>query len=304
MNDTFLIWWVTSCSGGLCDRILGLVTTHCISKCTKRKFLIKWDHEDLKIYNKIFSINPLYNYYNFNVPFINLLHDNNYQKFYFKTKDIEKEWGGTNICTWSNQNLFQYTKYYNSTIFLDSLQTLFQELLIINKNIQVNIPENCVGIHLRTHDNQIYNKDKREAQLPYIRNKLKMCYDEIVKNKNINTIFIASDCDLSFEETKKMFEPDYNVIQNDGVIIHTCELTTHKKDIDNTEGLNLVFKDLFSLSKCKTLYIAWNSNYSRIGALLNTDREIYCYEHPTSPEKITKCTKNDLCEYFSTGNRM
>jgi len=59
-----------------------------------------------------------------------------------------------------------------------------------------------------------------------------------------------------------------------------------------------VFKDLMSLSVCKSLYIGWNSNFSRVGALLGPERDFYVYEYPER-SGVVKCDLLEIANYFS-----
>ena len=95
----YLIHWFPFCSGGLCDRILGLSSSICIANMLNMKILIKWDHCDL---STGFKINEKYNWYNNQVShrFIQLTNIDSIH--YFINTDINKEWGGDNIMIWSN----------------------------------------------------------------------------------------------------------------------------------------------------------------------------------------------------------
>ena len=91
---SYLIHWFPFCSGGLCDRILGISANLCIAKLLNRKLLLRWDNAPL---TPIISVNSEYNYYTYNTPFefVNL---NNFESMeYFKTVDIITEWKNKNI---------------------------------------------------------------------------------------------------------------------------------------------------------------------------------------------------------------
>ena len=53
----YLVHWNCACSGGLCDRILGIASNLCIANALNRKLLIRWDHTDI---SNGFTINHEY----------------------------------------------------------------------------------------------------------------------------------------------------------------------------------------------------------------------------------------------------
>ena len=55
-----LTWWAPFCAGGLGDRLIGLLTTYCISQEINRKFLVKWDHNKL---DPMLSVHTDYDFY-------------------------------------------------------------------------------------------------------------------------------------------------------------------------------------------------------------------------------------------------
>jgi len=303
-----LIHWMPFCSGGLCDRILGLIGTLCIAKTINCPFMIKWDHIPL---NSAFTINSKHNYYSYNIPYEYLELNDHDARPYFETTDIRTVWNTKNICIWSNQNLYYFfNKNTNNTcisedVYLknihDSIYELFSTIFIFNNVIQDTIksfPEINIGIHIRTHDNQIFDKEKSNLQIPYITNILNKIKNHIKSEHNGGTnIFIASDCNLSFKLAQEILK-EYSVIQYEGPIVHSG---TNEQAITK-EGLDKVLIDLQLLGKCtSTLYIGWNTNFSRIGALINPKRDIYSYEHPSTND-IYKCDLLELCNY-SSNNR-
>ena len=296
----YLIHWFPFCSGGLCDRILGLASSICIANILNMQILIKWDHCDL---SSGFKINNDYNWYNNQVSH-RFIHLTNIESItYFKNTDIIKEWGTDNIMIWSNVNLYNYllqnphfllenqTNYIEN--FRDSIKLILNEVFIINKSVVDNIKVYDIGIHIRTGDKQIYNKDNEEFYRDYITNIIKNVKQSINENEN-KSIFISSDCLLTYRIAKDYFE---DAVYNEGCIIHTSE-----EDKINEEGLNKVLLDLLTLCNCKEkLYIGWNSNFSRISSLYNLDRKFICYEYENIPNIIKECAKETLFSYFSKG---
>jgi hypothetical protein len=295
----YLIHWFPFCSGGLCDRILGLASSICIAKILNMDLLIKWDHCDL---SSGFKINEKYNWYNNQVSyrFINLT--NIESVMYFKNTDIVKEWGEYNILLWSNLNLYNYllenTHFlkYKTTNYVqnlsNSIKLVLNDIFIINKQVLSKLKLYDVGIHIRTGDKQIYNKDNEEFYRDYIINILNNIKN--MQNDTTGTLFISSDCLLTYKIAKDVFGDIY---YNEGCIIHTSE-----EDKINEEGLNKVLLDLLTLCNCKEkLYIGWNSNFSRIASLYNTDRIFICYEYENIPNTIKECSNETLFSYLSNG---
>jgi hypothetical protein len=291
----YLIHWFTTCSGGLCDRILGLSASICIAKMLNMKILIKWDHTDL---SSGFKINKEFNWYENQCEFKKVIFNNLEYRDYFKDENIIEKWGNDNILIWSNMNLFHYAlqnphlKHIIPSNYIEkmseAIHLVLEEIFIINKNILDNVPVYDKGIHIRTGDNQIYNKDKEESYREYIVNIFKKIKDFTNDNDNF---FISSDCLLSFKIAEDCFK---NFEYNKGSIVHT------NQEI-NEDGLNKVLLDLLTLCKCKNeLYIGWHSNFSRISALYNLNRKFICYEYENSPV-IKEFSNEVLFSYFSWG---
>lgn len=285
-----LIWWAPLCSGGLCDRLLGMVTTYCISKELGRRFLIKIDDFDMP---NIAPINPKYDYRCNNCPYYSYIADNKEQQIFFQSNKVDDWKNFENVLTWSNQNLFYYFCMNRPEInyrerLIEGFSKVFTEIYHL---IPIEVPlgiEEYVGIHIRTVDKQITDSNAKKENIPYIMQILLKCKEHI--NKNTDKIFISSDCDLAYDLAKEIF-PDYKIKYNEGEIVHSGS-------VRDGEGLKKVFQDLLSLSKCKKLYIGWNSNFSRVSVLLNPDREFYVYEHPTC-KNIVKCDIIEIANYFS-----
>jgi len=294
----YLIHWFPFCSGGLCDRILGLASSICIANMLGMKILIKWDHCDL---SSGFKINDEYNWYKNQVANRFIYFTNTGSIPYFVNTDITKEWGSDNIMIWSNLNLYNYLlqnhHFINNTQIdfvenlSNSIKLILNDIFIINNKVTDNIKIYDVAVHIRTGDKQIYNKENEEFYRDYITNIIKNI-KQIVNGDKI--IFISSDCLLTYKIAKDYFK---NINYNEGCIIHTSE-----EDKINEEGLNKVLLDLLTLCNCKEkLYIGWNSNFSRISSLYNTDRSFLCYEYENEPNSIKECTKETLFSYFSKG---
>jgi hypothetical protein len=301
-----LTWYTPFCSGGLCDRLLGMITSYCIAKELGRKFLIKWDQNDM---SSIFTINPEHNYYTYNYSLNPVILNNRESMVYFENQIVEIVWKNfPNVLIWSNLNLFQYFCKsrphinYEKTI-LESISTIFTRFFIpvdhVKKSLRTDL-ETVTGIHIRTQDNQLNNPELQYRQTPYITDILIRCKKHIEDNEGEKTIFLASDCVLVNDIAKNIFGTNYILLYNEGPKIHSGQ----EQKFLNDDGLKHVLIDLLSLRDCKKLYIGWNTNFSRMGVLLKPEKKFYTYEHPNQPKNTVSCTMLELLNYFSNGWRM
>ena len=157
----YLIHWFTTCSGGLCDRILGLAASICIADMLNMKILIKWDHSDL---SSGFKINKEFNWYENQCGFTKVILNNFEYREYFKDENIIEKWGNDNILMWSNMNLFYYAlqnphlKHIIPSNYIEkmseAINCILDKVFIINKNnIDTNINNNIDNyLHLFDYD--------------------------------------------------------------------------------------------------------------------------------------------------------
>lgn len=300
-----LIHWFPDCSGGLCDRILGMTGNLCISRQLNMKMYIKWDIDNL---GDNLKINDNYDYYKL-INFTNIEYKsitlNNFELMnYIQYTNIVNEWKDKNILIWSNVNLYKnfiknklitiplYIKLNYIKDFSVCLKIILHNYLSINPYILLNIPIYDVGIHIRTGDKHFYDKNKEYENIDYINN----IYNKIINfNPDIlnKSIFISSDCEIAYNIAIKYFK---NVYYNNGDIIHTAI----KNNMNQNNGIYKVLKDLFTLCNCKNLYIGWNSNFSRIASLYDINRDIICYEYENTND-IKYISFENLFEYHSYG---
>jgi hypothetical protein len=284
-----LIWWAAECSGGLCDRLLGMVTTYCIARELRRKFLIKIDNFDMPT---ICPINRKYDYRYNSCSYVSYIPHNLEQQSFFSDKRCVEQWENIeNVLMWSNQNLFYYFCKNRPEIdyrsrLLEGFSLLFTEILYLEPVCSKNT-DDYIGIHIRTVDKQMTDCEEKVKQIPYIREVLTKCKKHLEGDSEYK-VFITSDCDISYGIAKEMFR---EVLYNEGEIVHSGSVT-------EGEGLKKVFRDLLMLSKCKKVYMGWNTNFSKVSALLNGEREFYVYEYPGSTECVS-CDILDIGNYFS-----
>ena len=303
----YLIHWFPFCSGGLCDRILGLSASICIAKILDRQILIKWDHTDV---SDGFTINPQYNYYTYNVSHVYINLTNFECLEYFKKTDIVKEWKDNNIMIWSNVNTYSSlieNPYFDNlkNNYIDNFSNAIKEVLFnifqINNTV-INSLKNLdtyeIGIHIRNGDKQFKDITNELFYKDYIINTFSNIKKYIVDN-NIKTskpIFITSDCNIVYDLAKNYFD---NFTFNEGPIIHSNSDSNSKLD---KNGIHKVLLDLLTLCNCKDmLFIGWYSNYSRISSLYNPYRKIICYEYENDNNRIQDFPLDRLFGYFSYG---
>jgi hypothetical protein len=269
------------------------VTSYCIARELRRKFLIKIDNFDMPI---ICPINEKYDFRRHQCDYKMYTPYNIEQQVFFETPESVDEWENVeNVLIWSNQNLFYYfcknrpeIKYRER--LLEGFSLLFTELLHLEP-IHVKNLEDCVGIHIRTVDNHMTNPDLKIEQNPYIRGVLVRCKEVIErKDPEVSRIFISSDCDLAYGIAQEVF-PDKEIVYNSGDIVHSVS-------VRDGDGLKKVFRDLLSLAKCKKMYMGWNTNFSKVSALLNPEREFYVYEY-LGREEVVRCDLLEIANYFS-----
>jgi hypothetical protein len=299
---SYLIWWAPFCAGGFGDRLLGISSSYCIAKVCGRKFMIDWESDDI---SNFFIIKDEYNARKNPVNCRKLLDFNTEQPRYFSNVDIETDWKGDNILIWSNQNLFQYLNNNPKTPKkIDDPYTFLTECL---RDVLLNIfsfhsPDVCrnlsnshvpydIGIHIRIGDHQLRNESKQQSHRQDI-----IGYLEKIKRHIGDThvsVFITSDCDLVYSLARDFF----NIEFNSGPIVHTA----HAESRSDEKGLNKVMLDFSSLAnQCKKIYLGWNSNFSRVASLFNTETIVYCFDYPYNSD-IVEVPRNKRYEYFSLG---
>jgi len=292
-----MIWWAPPCAGGIGDRLLGILTTMMISNVVDVEFLIKWDTCSIQ---DGMVLEDEYNFYKFeNIKVDTVLDMDSFslQKYFseLNTSSLKNK----NVITWSNQNLCKFVKNFSEKDYENALRkvfTFFHPVEYIQDLLEIS-PEYDIGIHIRTHDNQIYDREKEKIHTDYIRKRLEnvkksMNIGDANANVNANpNIFLASDNLLTFEIAREYF-PFHRI---EGVIVHTGS----EKEKDK-EGVEKVVLDLFTLAKkCKTLYVGWHTNFSRIASMYNLERKIFCIEY----EETQEVDRKELCEYFSESGR-
>ena len=173
-----------------------------------------------------------------------------------------------------------------------AINKILTEIFIIKPEILEKVQKYDIGLHIRTGDKQIYNKENEGFYREYIID----IFGKVKKEmKNYEEkIFISSDCLLTLEIAKDFF-PNYEY--NEGCIVHTSS-----EDKVDKKGLHKVLLDLLTLCACRNeMFIGWNSNFSRIASLTNLNRKFICYEYENNMSFVKECNTEPLFSYFSWG---
>ena len=298
----YLIAWVPFCVGGIGDLLIGLVTSYCIAKMTNRKFVIKFD--DYPDMSSAVTVRKEFLYDGEKIDH-EVRHNNKAVQHYIQTFD-PAEWEGKNVSLWSNQNLFQYfvhnPKVDDSGLHTsneryakhvcDATREFFETVLEFTEDVLSSIPDlsQTVGIHVRTNDDQMLNKIHCGKYIPFLEELFVKYKEHIESTTSLRSVFIASDNPLASIIGKEIFK-GYEIIVNKGPIV--C---TRRESVHRFEGYKRAFADMLFLGKCKRLYIRMHTNFSRIGAMLNEEGDVYL----TETEPYLK-NMSLVCNYFSKG---
>lgn len=300
-----LVFWIPFCGGGLCDRIMGICSTKVFAKIFNHNYLIFWDHNDLSSSIKI-KQDLIYKKNHVMLEFM-LTGTDNFIKMYLETKDIVNDFQKKNGLLWANYNVLNhikknpyFTQRYDTTffneMFMNEVRNVFSDVFVVDEkiinSIDKNYYSNCLGIHIRTHDKNIYSDKLSEFTKKELEYKFRECKKFIRNNsKKYKKIFVCGDTKFIPDIAKEIFQDtDIEVIYNEGNVIHTG----YDQEKINDLGLQKVIKDLLCLGYCQDLIISYNTNFSRIGSLLNPNRKFYCLDKEFEEISVT-----ELCEYTS-----
>lgn len=277
-----LIWWAAECSGGLCDKLLGIIATICISKIYGKEVLVRWDDCE----KNLIEVNPKYDFNRKNYTFIHFNFNNIEGIKLFRDSIVDSIFNtNSNILIWTNHNLFgEYAKTRPGIPYFEILrQSVLEMFNVLTFKVKpVLSVENAIGIHIRTVDKQIGNEIEAENQREYITQLLHRIKAHLdLRIKSTYTVFLASDCAIAYGIGETVFE---NMVYNKGEIVHSVK-----------EGNEKVLRDFLGLCQCRMLYLSWHSNFSRVPAMVNLNRKMYRLDKP----EIEEIDKLELVNYFS-----
>ena len=267
------ITWVPTPHRGICGNMFGLISMFCIAQDLKITFYANWNLEN---HTNMFKLNDSLTPKNVAKPDYIKFSDQEAMVF-FENEDIEDEWKHKHIIIQNTQNLYQHFcykrpqhDYKNNLLF--ALTNCFKYLFMIPSEVITRITHvrTAIGIHVNVNSPTVEN----------ITDVLLSCKKHIETQKHNNKIFICSKHYLTFSLAKSIFGTEFTLIFNDNNIS------------------NNILLDLIHLTRCKTLYISWNSNFSRLGAIINPYRDIYSYNHPDYSPDMYKCVLDELLSYY------
>ena len=130
----------------------------------------------------------------------------------------------------------------------------------------LNIKDNTLGVHFRTTDNNVCHN----AKTPVYYKDYKKKIDEIIKNKKIDKIFVASDNKESISKLKKDFNLEILSYNNQTIRDFENSIEQRFGDSFYNTRLNYIesFKDIITLSKCHFLLFTY-SNFPNLAILLS-----------------------------------
>lgn len=307
-------------SGGLGDRILGMISGLFIAKVFNSEFLIKWHDMDIERYFNFDSFNyfkrsellgTVFKFYNHNIDDLEKT---------FKEKDLSEVFSSDILILNTNQNIWQFLAEnyrYKHIINMDNYEektreyytALFTKYFKPSETINLAIDElikgcsekELVGIQLRFGDifmacekEQVSNPQIDYHPLGKDMNKVKSVLTSIVHENSDKKIFITSDISIY-----DFIETELKPINSD--LIYYNKTPTHIERSKDKEGIDKTFIDFIALSKCTKLYITFLSNFGRsasfigsskkvIGIYTNTKSDIFLYE----PSFIDSTCKNKI----------
>jgi hypothetical protein len=288
----YLVWICQRCeSGGLADRIRGLISTYCLSKYLDRHFLIRWEGPDI---SEFVTIPEEYNFYSKNSCLKNL------SEMFFDYIDVAKDCpedfkdiiGDTDIVYIKvNQNINR--KYYKQVIngseeeykttMLNAYRSVFTDFLIPTNALldymnQIIPTKPVIGLQLRIGNEQLCKENERyrDKAKPIIEMVLARVEKYIKDNElmvdNDYSYFVTSDCSNIDDVSRNFFGNSREVLSYKGDtmdmgFIRDCDKCVYFK----------IFADMIMLSKCDILFGTGNSGFSKIPILLSKNKCFICY---------------------------
>jgi len=288
----YLVWICElNDSGGLADRIRGLISSYCLSKYLDRRFLIMWQGPDI---SEIIKIGDEYNFYGNNGPppnlrtmFFNFI-NNNALKF---PEDFKQVIGDTDIVfIKTNQNVNR--KYYKNiingteeeykTTIINAYRMIFTDFLIPTNVLldymnQIIPTKPIIGIQLRIGNEHLFyeNENFGVKAKPIIEKVLARVEKYIKDNQLFNndySYFVTSDCSTIDEITRNFFSNSREVLSYKGGTMdmgfcRDCDKGVYFK----------IFADMIMLSRCDMLFGTGNSGFSKIPVMISNNKSFICY---------------------------
>ena len=281
---TFVIAYYDTFCGGLGDRLVGLVSALALAKKLDKKLLIKWDHPNI---NGVFDLSG-YDFYRHNVNLNGVVElnciDNRFKyESLLSTQPIQNMWKNKSILLKCNQEIgsFLYKNPHLNTGLSSPSQSFSSHTMEWYKQLfpvilKPKLTDNAVlssspyiGIQLRTGDAYMgVGTDRPIHDVPKAINSIAQF---ILKQNSIlfsfpQIIYFTTD----HPTAKKMLQtalPNFTIIDTPRSRIHL------EKTKSDSQQLNSLIQDLYTLSRANPLIISTYSNYGRLAALMNTGNQ-------------------------------
>lgn len=251
--NTPSITWVSTPGRGIGSQMFGLITTFCIARDLEVHFYANWS--EMKLQDALIRKGAV------SEPILSV--DQNLLSF-LESKEVEAKWK-THITLRSVQNLYQHFAYtrpqcdYKNNLLYSIIQC-FKYFFVLPKQIDVhNTLNTTLGIHLRPNQTQA-------AITTILKNCKTHMATHMSQQKTVLIVCRKNNRSELLNTAKQIFGVGFTVSLND------------------TNGGDLA--DLLTLKKCKALYIPWNSNFARMGVLMDPTRTFYVYNKASpTPQK-------------------
>jgi len=290
----YLVWICeTVASGGLGDRIRGLLSTYCLSKHIDRRFLIMWNGPNI---SEFITISEEYNFYGKNNPpqnlstlFFNYMNDDNVLNCPEDFEDVIRDTDIVFIKTNHNVNRTYYKQIIKGTeeeyksIMINVYRRIFTDFLIPTNALldymnQIIPTKPVIGLQLRIGNEQLSREHERyrDKAKPVIEKVLgrveKYIKDNELMANHDYCYFVTSDCSNIDDVAKGFFANSREVLSYKGT---TMDMGFNR---DCDKGVYFkIFADIIMLSKCDILFGTCNSGFSKIPVLLSNNKSFICY---------------------------
>lgn len=281
MNKFGRITWEAKKDMSICGRIFGATTTSCIAKDLGIYFDIAWECPPF-LQDVLGIVRPCGGgkhdpYYNFRLNKT----DEELMEF-FEDVDNTKRLLTQHITISTEHNMYQHfcfnRKYNYKHNLLQTFIRVFHNMFRVKESVLIGLPKNLgryVGIHIPI------GKEDEKKYIPYIRETLEMCNESIMARNEGAEIFLSSNSDMVFEIAKMEY--------SHWMIMHNTSRENECKR---------VIQDVICISRCKSVYMCWNSSFSRLGCVLAPFRRFYCYNHPSYFHGMREVEIDEIVSYY------
>jgi hypothetical protein len=270
-------------TGGLGDKIVGLVSAMCIARVLGRKLLVKWDYPSI---NGIIDLGS-HNFYHYNPSLHGVIEldtiDNRFKYQQLLTQQpLQHLWKNKNILLRCNQELGFFV-YHNPHVskgrnyvheMLDCYKQVFTTILRPIGPNTIHVPKPYIGIQLRCGDKYMgvggHQPVSNLNQVLYpLSTYLKTHF------QFIPYIYLTTDHPHAKQELQQLLNSSsFTLYDTPASRIHFERTHTHPQQ------LKPLLDDLLTLIHAEYLIISAYSNYGRIAALISGQTNILGFNPP------------------------